>query len=117
MTQVRSDLDFGVKSTTVHVYGNNYNSQSDRWIGLKVYMDSPYMFSYYGLKFQVNRTLGRHRNTGLQRLYEFCYLLPTWLGFFSYKDVAAGFGNFLVPLGSLMSYSIIFKCGKDSLIF
>ena len=23
--------------------------------------------------------------------------LPIWLGFFSYKDVAAGYGNFLVP--------------------
>jgi len=33
------------------------------------------MFSYYGLKFQVNRISGRHRNTGLHRLYEFCYLL------------------------------------------
>jgi len=34
------------------------------------------MFSYYGLKFQVNRTSERHHNTGQQRLYEFCYLLP-----------------------------------------
>jgi hypothetical protein len=42
--------------------------------------------------------------------------LPIWLGFFFYKNVAAGFGYFLVPLGSLMSYSIISKCGKDSLI-
>jgi hypothetical protein len=40
-----------------------------------------------------------------------------WLGFFSYKDVAAGFENFLVPQGSLMSYNIIYKCGKDSLMF
>jgi len=43
--------------------------------------------------------------------------LSIWLGFFSYKDVAAGFGNFLVPLGSLMSCNIISKCGKDSLMF
>ena len=43
--------------------------------------------------------------------------LPVWLGFFSYKDVAAGFGNFLVPQGSLMSCNIISKCGKDSLMF
>jgi hypothetical protein len=35
-------------------------------------------------------------------LYEFCFLLPIWLGFFFYKDVAAGFGNFLVPQGSLI---------------
>jgi hypothetical protein len=43
--------------------------------------------------------------------------LPIWLGFFSYKDVAAGFGNVIVPLGSLTSCSRIFKCGKDSLMF
>jgi hypothetical protein len=43
--------------------------------------------------------------------------LPIWLGFFSYKDVAAGFGNFLDQLGSLMSCSIISKCGNDSLMF
>jgi hypothetical protein len=42
--------------------------------------------------------------------------LPIWLGFFSYKDVAAGFENFLVPQGSLMSCNIISKCGKDSFI-
>ena len=29
-TQVRLDSDFGVKSATVQVYGNSYNSQSDR---------------------------------------------------------------------------------------
>jgi hypothetical protein len=34
------------------------------------------MLSYLGLKFQVNRSSGRHLNTGQQRLYEFCYLLP-----------------------------------------
>ena len=34
------------------------------------------MLSYLGLKFQVNRSLGRYRNTGQQRLYECCYLLP-----------------------------------------
>jgi hypothetical protein len=45
-------------------------------IGIKFYVDSPEMLSYYGLKFQVNRTSGRHHNTGQQRLYEFCYLLP-----------------------------------------
>jgi len=42
-TQVRSNSDFGIKSATVQVYGNNHNSQSDRWIGLKVYVDSPDM--------------------------------------------------------------------------
>jgi hypothetical protein len=43
--------------------------------------------------------------------------LPIWLGFFSNKDVEAGYGNFLVPQGSLMSCNIISKCGKDSLMF
>jgi hypothetical protein len=33
------------------------------------------MLSYLGFKFQINRSLGRHRNMGQQRLYEFCYLL------------------------------------------
>jgi hypothetical protein len=52
MTQVRSDSDFGVKSATVQVYGNSYNSQSGRWIELKFYVDSSDMLSYYGLKFR-----------------------------------------------------------------
>ena len=43
-TQVRSDLDFGVKSATIQVYGNSHNSQSDRWIRLIFYVDSPDMF-------------------------------------------------------------------------
>jgi hypothetical protein len=44
--------------------------------------------------------------------------LPIWLGFFSYKDVAAGFGNFLVPpQRSLRSSNIISKCGNDLLMF
>jgi len=45
-TQLRSDSDFGVKSATIQVYGNNYNSQSDRWIELKVYVNSLDIFSY-----------------------------------------------------------------------
>jgi len=41
------------------------------------------MFSYLGLKFQVNRSSERHRNTGQQKLYEFCYLLPfdLWISY------------------------------------
>jgi hypothetical protein len=39
-------------------------------------MKSPDMLSYLGLKFQANRSSGRHLNTGQQKLYEFCYLLP-----------------------------------------
>ena len=34
------------------------------------------MLFYLGLKFQVNWSSERYRNTGQQRLYEFCYLLP-----------------------------------------
>jgi len=34
------------------------------------------MLSYLGFKFPINRSLGRHRNMGQQRLYEFFYLLP-----------------------------------------
>ena len=76
ITQVRSDLDFGIKSATVQVHSNNHNSQSDRWIKLIFYVDSPNMFSYLGLKFQGNQSSGRHHNTSQQRLYGFCYLLP-----------------------------------------
>jgi hypothetical protein len=41
------------------------------------------MLSYLGLKLQVNQSLERHRNTGQQRLYEFCYLLPfdLWISY------------------------------------
>jgi len=53
-TQLRSDSDFSVKSATIQVYDNNYIAQSDHWIELKVYVDSPDMLSYYGLRFQVN---------------------------------------------------------------
>jgi len=38
-------------------------------------MESPDMLFYLGLKLQINKSSGRHRNTGQQRLYEFCYLL------------------------------------------
>ena len=72
--QVRSDSDFGVKNATVQVYGNSHKSQSGRWIGLIFYVDSPDMFYYLWL--QVNRILGRNRNTSQRRLYGFCYLLP-----------------------------------------
>jgi hypothetical protein len=74
--QERSNSDFDVKSASIQFYGNSHNSQSDRWIGLQFYVASPDMFSYLGLKYQVNRSLKRHWNTGQQSLYEFCYLLP-----------------------------------------
>ena len=34
------------------------------------------MFAYPGLNIQVNRSSGRHRNTGQHKVYGFCYLLP-----------------------------------------
>jgi hypothetical protein len=74
--QERSNSDFDVKCATIQFYGNSHNSQSDRWIVLKVYVASPDMLSYLGLTFQVKRSSGRHRNMGQQRLCEFCYLLP-----------------------------------------
>ena len=75
-TQLRLDSDFGIKNATVQVHGNNHNSRSDHWIKVIFYVDSPDMFFYLGLKFQVNWNSERHHNTGQQRLYEFCYLLP-----------------------------------------
>jgi len=70
--QERSNSDFDVKCATIQFYGNSYNTQFDHWIELKL---SPNMLSYLGLKFQINQSLGRYRNTGQQRLYKFCYLL------------------------------------------
>ena len=74
--QERSNSDFDGKCATIQFYNNSHNSQSDRWIELKVYVESHDMLFYLGLKLQVNRSSGRHRKTGQQRLYEFCYLLP-----------------------------------------
>ena len=54
--QERSNSDFDVKCATIQFYGNRHNSQFDRWIGLKVYVVSPDMLSYLGLKFQVNQS-------------------------------------------------------------
>jgi hypothetical protein len=65
----RSNLDFDVKCATIQFYGNNHNSQSNRWIGLTFYVESPNIFAYLGLNVEVNRSLGRHHNTGQQKLY------------------------------------------------
>jgi hypothetical protein len=43
--------------------------------------------------------------------------LSIWQESFFYKDVAAYFGNLLVLQGFLIGCNIVFKCGKDSLIF
>ena len=77
MIQKRSNSDFDVKYTTIQFYSNSYNSQSDRWIELQFYVESPDMLSYLGLKLQVNRCSESHRNTGQQRLHEFCYLFKS----------------------------------------
>jgi hypothetical protein len=42
--------------------------------------------------------------------------LHIWLEFFSYKDVAAGFENFLVLQGYLMDNNIVSICGMDSIL-
>jgi len=36
--------------------------------------------------------------------------LPIWLRFFSYKDVTAGFGTFLVLQGYLIGNNIVLIC-------
>jgi hypothetical protein len=115
-----SNSDFDVKSTPIQFYGNSHNCQFDRWIKLKVYVESPSILSYLVLKFQVNQSSVRHRNTRRQRLYEFCYLLPfdLWTSYLArilfLKDVAAYFGNLLILQRSLMGCNIVSMCGKDS---
>jgi hypothetical protein len=42
--------------------------------------------------------------------------LPIGLRFFSYKDVAAGFGNFLVLQWYLMGNNIVSMCDIDSIL-
>ena len=49
--QERSNSDFDVKCATIQFYGNSHNSQSNYWIKLKCYVESPDMLSYLGLKF------------------------------------------------------------------
>ena len=118
--QKRSKSDFDVKCATIQFYGNSHNSQSDCWIELKVYVESPDMLSYLGLKFQVNRSSGRHQNMGQQRLYEFCYLLPFdfWTSFLArilfLKGCGSLFENLLLLQRSLMGCNIVSMCGKDS---
>jgi hypothetical protein len=75
-TKKQSDSNSDIKCTTVKFHVNSHNSQFDCWIRLTFYVESHVMFSYVGLKFQVNLSSGRHRNTGQQRMYKFCYVLP-----------------------------------------
>ena len=76
MIQERSNSDFDIKCATIQFYDNSQNSQSDCWIELQFHVKSPDMLCYLGLKLQANQRSRRHLNTGQQRLYEFCYLLP-----------------------------------------
>ena len=120
-TQVRSDSNFSVKSATVQVYGNNHNSQSDRWIVLIFYVDTPNMFYYLGLKIQVNRSSRRNRNTSQRRLYEFCYLLPfdLWTSYLIRILFLQGRDSWFweFPSSIRIFNDKIYNCGSDSLIF
>jgi len=118
--QERSNSDFDVKCATIQFYGNSHNSQSDHWIRLNIYMESLDMLSYLELKFQINHSSERHRNTGQQRLYEFCYLLSfdlltSYLARILFlKGCGSLFGNLLIHQRSLMGCNIVSMCGKDS---
>jgi hypothetical protein len=106
----QSDTDFDVKCATIQFHGNNHNSQSYHWIKLKVYIESPNTFSYLGLTFRSIRArkgIAILVNRGCMNFV--IYFLLTceliWLGFFSYKDMAAGFGNFLVRIFNRQQHS------------
>ena len=43
--QTRSNFDLDVKCAIIQFYGNSHNSQSNCWIGVKFYVESPNMFS------------------------------------------------------------------------
>jgi hypothetical protein len=87
--EARSNSDFYVKSATIQFYSNNNNSQSDRWIGLKCYVESPDMFSYLGLNsrsIRVREGISIRVNRGCTDFVIYILLtrgLPIWLGFVS----------------------------------
>jgi hypothetical protein len=87
--QARSNSDFDVKSAPIQFYSNSHNSQSDRWIELKIYIESPDMLSYLGLNFRAIRVwegIERRVNRGCTNFVIYFLLtcgLPIWLGFFS----------------------------------
>jgi hypothetical protein len=60
------------------------------------------MFSYLGLKFQVNQSLGKHHNTGPQRLYEFCYLFlfDLWTSYLARILLLQGCGSLFWEISS-----------------
>jgi hypothetical protein len=118
--QTRSNSDFDVESAPIQFYGNSHNSQSDHWIKLNFYVESPDMFSYLGLKFQVNRSSERHQNTGQHRLYEFCYLLPfdLWTSYLAkilfLKRCDSFFWESSNSTKIFNGLQHSFQCGKDS---
>jgi len=71
----QGNLDSNVIVSTVKFYDNNHNSQSNCWIGLKMYLKFPGIVFYVREKFQVNRSLERPYDVSQNRLNEFCYLL------------------------------------------
>ena len=93
------------------------------WIGLKFYMESSDMLSYVGLEFQVNQSSGRHRNTGQQRLYEFCYFLPfdLWTSLFilTTKKKGKKISELILPSDLIfLAYIALLKGNKyDPIIF
>jgi hypothetical protein len=94
-------------------------------MGLKLFMESPDMLSYIGLKLQVNQSSRRHRNTGQQRLYEFCYLLhfDLWTSYLARILFVQGCNSFHVWYWKFSSLVRIFNgnnivsmCGMDSIL-
>jgi hypothetical protein len=55
-------------------------------------VESHEIFSYLGLKIQVNQSLERHHNTSQQKLYEFCYLLlfDLWTSYYLFGSIVSG---------------------------
>ena len=125
-----SKVRFGLlrKIPTIQFYIIKNNFKSNHLIELKLYQKIPDVFFYLGLNFQVNQSSGRTCNIGQNRLYEsgctnfviyflLSCRLPIWQRSFFYNNVAACFGNLLVLQGSLMGCNIVYKNGKDSLMF
>jgi hypothetical protein len=101
-TQVRSDLDFGVKCATVQVYNNNHNSQSDHWIGLKFYDKIQPPIKTISKPYQNQLKLHILSNGGEIALYVKCKLILI--------SFASGFNlrfNFTVQTQLLVNYKKI----------
>jgi hypothetical protein len=85
-------------------------------------MESSDMLDYLGLKVQANEVQEGMEilvNKGCTNFVIYFLLtcgLLIWLRLFSYKDVVAGFGTFLVFQGYLMGNNIVFMCGVDSIL-